>query len=108
MAHAFRVSVEAMCRRLEGLKLLPGGTFDSLKDRGFAIEQAKKVIGNLESSGRIQSPPRLILLAVDAYHKNLFSEGQLCEMLAMSRIELRMYLDLFENNGLDDAITFKN
>jgi Zn-dependent peptidase ImmA (M78 family)/DNA-binding XRE family transcriptional regulator len=107
MAHAFKVAVEAMCRRLEGLRLLPQGTFDSLKDRGFAIERAKSALGLREPVAQAKSPPRLMLLAVDAYRKDLLSEGQLCEMLAMDRVELREYLDLFGDSNLDDAISLQ-
>ncbi len=107
MAHALKVSVEAMCRRLEGLKLLPEGTFDSLKDRGFAVEAAKKIIGEQGSVNLINTPPRLILMAVEAYKQQLFSEGQLCEMLAMDRVELRGYLDALGGSELDESITFK-
>jgi Zn-dependent peptidase ImmA (M78 family)/transcriptional regulator with XRE-family HTH domain len=104
MAHAFKVAVEAMCRRLEGLKLLPQGTFDSLKERGFAIERARASVGLSEAVNQAKSPPRLMLLAVTAYRRDLLSEGQLCEMLALNRAELREYLDMFGDNHLDDAI----
>ena len=107
MAHAMKVSIEAMCRRLEGLQLLPKGTFDSLKDRGFAVEAAKKIIGEQGSVNLVNTPPRLILMAVEAYKQQLFSEGQLCEMLAMDRVELRGYFDALGGSELDDAITFK-
>lgn len=107
MAHFFRVAVEAMCRRLEALRLLPEGTYDSLKDRGFAIEAARKAIGDLPPIERSKPPPRLMLLATDAYQKGLLTEGQLCEMLAMDRVELRTHLDLFGDNTLDDAITLQ-
>jgi Zn-dependent peptidase ImmA (M78 family) len=104
MAHAFNVAVEAMCRRLEGLHLLPEGTFDSLRDRGFAIEAAKKAIVGTSPVIHSHSPPRLMLLAIDAHQKGLLSEGQLCEMLAIDRVELREYLDMFGDKTLNDAI----
>jgi Zn-dependent peptidase ImmA (M78 family)/DNA-binding XRE family transcriptional regulator len=105
MAHTFNVAVEAMCRRLEGLSLLPQGTFDSLKERGFQIEAAKRAIGDTALTSRSKPPPRLMLLATIAYQKGLLSEGQLCEMLSVGRVELREYLDLFGDNNLDDALT---
>ncbi len=108
MAHDFKVAVEAMCRRLEGLRLLPGGTFDSLKDRGFAIEAAKRAISDVPAAERSKSPPRLMLLATDAYQKGLLSEGQLCEMLAVDRVEMREQLDVLGNTNLDDAITVES
>jgi Zn-dependent peptidase ImmA (M78 family)/DNA-binding XRE family transcriptional regulator len=107
MAHAMKVSVEAMCRRLEGLRLLPSGTYDSLKERGFAVEAAKKIIGEQGGANFVSTPPRLILMAVEAYKQQLFSEGQLCEMLAMDRVELRSYFDALGGGDLDDAVAFK-
>ena len=107
MAHALNVSVEAMCRRLEGLQLLPNGTYDSLKNRGLAVETIKKAIGERGAVSLVRTPPRLILLAVEAYKKQLFSEGQLCKMLAMDRVELRGYLDSLGGSEMDEAITFK-
>src|ERR1019366_5983612 len=107
MAHALNVSVEAMCRRLEGLQLLPNGTYDSLKNRGLAVERIKKAIGERGAVSLVRTPPRLILLAVEAYKKQLFSEGQLCKMLAMDRVELRGYLDSLGVSEMDEAITFK-
>ncbi len=104
MAHVFKVSVEAMCRRLEALRLLPQGTFDSLKERGFAIESARRALLEASSSSQPKSPPRLLLLASEAHRKGLLSEGQLCEMLAMGRVEIREFLDLLSDTDLDDAI----
>jgi len=43
LAHQLSVSEEALCRRLEELNLLPAGTWDSLRDRGFSGELVRRV-----------------------------------------------------------------
>jgi Zn-dependent peptidase ImmA (M78 family)/DNA-binding XRE family transcriptional regulator len=97
LAHQFGVATEAMCRRLEELTLLPQGTWDSLRERGFASDLERKVSGEVV----IQvNPPlvstRLAYLASIARDRELLSEGQLCDLLAVERQELREALELFE------------
>jgi Zn-dependent peptidase ImmA (M78 family)/transcriptional regulator with XRE-family HTH domain len=105
IANYFRVSVESLTRRLEALKLLPQGTFDSLRDRGLAIESSKSALG-LTSASLLSTPSRLMLMASEAYREGLLSEGQLAEMLMLDRVELREQLDRFESGQIDDAIPF--
>jgi Zn-dependent peptidase ImmA (M78 family)/DNA-binding XRE family transcriptional regulator len=103
MAHAFHVSVEAMCRRLEGFGLVPSGTWDSLKDRGFTGEAVRQVLGDgPETEERPVVPPRLWLLAAGAYQRGLLSEGQLARMLHMDRVEVREMLDALGAEEDDD------
>ena len=104
MAHSFGVSFEAMMRRLEGLKLIPAGTFDSLKDRGFSVEEARQKIGLEKRLPLLSRPPRSTLLAVEAHRRGIFSEGQLSEMLALDRVQLREHLDSLGGDELNDEI----
>jgi Zn-dependent peptidase ImmA (M78 family)/DNA-binding XRE family transcriptional regulator len=106
IAHTFGVSFEAMTRRMEALKLLKHGTFDSLKERGFAIEEARRNLG-LASAPLFSSPPRLTLLAIEAHKRGLLSEGQLSNMLVLDRVQLREQLDSFGGSELDDAIAIE-
>lgn len=106
MAHTFNVSFEAMARRLEALGQIKHGTFDSLKERGFAVESAKRALG-LVAPARKYSPPRLTLLAVEANRRGILTEGQLCNMLALDRVQLREHLDGFGGEGLDDEIALE-
>lgn len=99
LAHTFHVSPEAMCRRLEELKLLPGGTWDSLKDRGFSGETVRAVLGDRPKTDDLVVPPRLWMLAAEAYRRDMLTEGQLAQMLHMDRVEVRNMLDTF---GLED------
>jgi len=97
LAHQFGVATEAMCRRLEELTLLPQGTWDSIRDRGFASDLERSAIG--EVSVQPKPPlisPRLAYLASIALDRELLSEGQLCDLLAVDRPELREALEPFE------------
>ena len=97
LAHQFGVATEAMCRRLEELTLLPQGSWDSLRDRGFASDLERGVIAE---EGVSPKPPlispRLAYLAATALDRELVSEGQLCDLLAVDRLELREALKPFE------------
>jgi Zn-dependent peptidase ImmA (M78 family)/DNA-binding XRE family transcriptional regulator len=97
LAHQFGVATEAMCRRLEELGLLPQGTWDSLRDRGFARELERSVLGEAGFQPKPSLiPPRLAYLASVALDREMLSEGQLCDLLAVDRLELRETLAPFE------------
>jgi Zn-dependent peptidase ImmA (M78 family)/DNA-binding XRE family transcriptional regulator len=97
LAHQFGVATEAMCRRLEELSLLPQGTWDSLRDRGFASDLERSVIGEAIVQPKPPLlPARLAYLAAIAIDRELLSEGQLCDLLAIDRTELRQALAPFE------------
>jgi Zn-dependent peptidase ImmA (M78 family) len=104
MAHAFGVSFEAMTRRLEALRLIRNGTFESLKERGFVVEEARRTL-NLQTPPLSASTPRITLLAVEAHQKGLLSEGQLSKMLALDRVQVRELLENFGGDELDDEIS---
>lgn len=97
LAHQFGVATEAMCRRLEELTLLPKGTWDSLRDRGFAGDLERGVLGDTTAHVKTSLiPPRLAYLASIALDRAVLSEGQLCDLLAVDRLELREALRPFE------------
>lgn len=88
--------------RLETLKLLKRGTWHSLKDRKFSGELVREVIGEQKSKGFV--PPRLWLLAAEAFAKELLTEGQLARLLHVDRVRLREIADSYGvggDNGLD-------
>jgi Zn-dependent peptidase ImmA (M78 family)/DNA-binding XRE family transcriptional regulator len=96
LAHQFGVATEALCRRLEELNLLPQGTWDSLRDRGFASELERSVIGTASGPPKPPLiPTRLAYLASIALEREVLSEGQLCDLLAVDRSELREALTPF-------------
>lgn len=94
MAHTWHVSPEAMCRRLEDLKHLPEGTWESLRARGFSGQAVKDVLGDQRREEDLFVPPRLWSLASEAHHRDLLTEGQLAELLRMQRGEVRRMLDV--------------
>lgn len=106
LASAFHVSTEAMCRQLERLELLPQGSFESLKQRGFNKEYVRGVLGDMAPTNeRMPSNPRLAHLVSSAYRRDLVSEGQLASMLGLDRVEVRELIDVFgEGNGDEFAI----
>lgn len=94
MAHQFNVSEEALCRRLEELGLLPNGTWDSLHDRGFSGQLVRQVFGDKPLESTLVLPPRLWLLAAQAYRQDLLSEGQLARLLRLDRVQVRAIIDV--------------
>jgi Zn-dependent peptidase ImmA (M78 family)/DNA-binding XRE family transcriptional regulator len=104
LAHQLSVSEEALCRRLEELNLLPSGTWDSLRDRGFSGELVRRVLGDKAAPAESAVPPRLWFLAAEAYRRGLLSEGQIARMLKTDRLEMRAMLDALgaeEGSGFD-------
>lgn len=103
LAHAFHVSPEAMCRQLERIELLPKGTFDSLRERGFNASFVRGIIGDPAPSRQLLPvTPRLAHLASSAYRRGLVSEGQLARMLSLDRVEVREVLGMFGGGETDE------
>jgi Zn-dependent peptidase ImmA (M78 family)/DNA-binding XRE family transcriptional regulator len=106
LAHFFRVSREAMVRRLEELTLVKPGTWDWFQSNGgITDEQAQQVLGDLlvpdayKFEADLPTTLRLNLLAAEVHRQGLLSEGQLARLLNLDRIELRQILDLGETEG---------
>ncbi len=100
LAHQFDVSPEAMCRRLEELELLADGTWSSIKERGFNSDLEREVLGDPEPTSRPPLvAPRLAYLAASALERELLSEGQLCDLLVVDRVQLRNTIAPFDAGG---------
>lgn len=104
LASAFGVAREAIVRRLEELRIAKHGTWDWFQaNGGITDEQARQVLGELpvrgssllEAQGAV--PPRLALLAREAWKRGFYSEGQLARLLKLDRHEVRELLDGVEN-----------
>ena len=90
VAHHYFVSVEAMMLRLEELRLLPGGTWERLRDRGFRVREAQAQLGLARRSPNDSSLPlRYQLLAVRAYEEENLTEGELARFLRVDRVSAR-------------------
>ncbi len=103
LAARFGVANEAFCRRLEDLSLLKKGTWESIKARGFSGDFARILLNNAEVDRNdfAEVTPRLWLLAAEAYERGLVSEGQLSQMLRLSRLEARAILDSLDGESID-------
>ena len=99
LAHSFGVSREAMVRRLEELGLARNGTWDWFQAHGGITDrQTEQVLGGSpkeeeDTSHRDCVPPRLALLAREAWKKTFYSEGQLARLLRLHRLDVRQLLD---------------
>lgn len=99
LAHESGISRQAMVRRLEDLSLVRKGTWSWFQDNGGITDrQAEEVLGtfpprhiDVSKSGDIL-PPRLSLLAREAWKRDFYSEGQLARLLRLGRIEVRKIL----------------
>lgn len=95
LSHLYRVSAEAMFRRLEELKRLPAGTWDTLKEkRQFSPEQARTALGLASETRPPMLPLRYRLLAQSAFdRRELLTEGQLARRLRVDRVSARLELE---------------
>lgn len=89
LSHLYRVSFQAMTRRLEELKLLPTGTWELLKKMGFQPNKARELVGLPAGEDKPSLPIRYRALVVQAYVNDHLTEGQLSERLLVSRVEAR-------------------
>lgn len=90
LAHLFGVSFQALVWRLEELKLLPAGTWDKLRALGFKVRAAQALVGIpslVPARGAL--PLRYELLAVQAFARDLLSEGELARYLQTDRVGAR-------------------
>lgn len=90
LASSYEVSAQAMALRLEGLRLVAGGWWDSLVRRGFKVHDARARIG-LPVTARDEDvlPRRAQYLAVEAYVDGELSEGRLARLLRADRVSAR-------------------
>ena len=117
LAHAFGISREAMVRRLEELSLAKEGTWDWFTaNGGITDDQACQVLGEIPnvSLNPVRAyghlPPRLALLAREAWKQELYSEGQLARLFRLNRHEIREVLDgaETEESEADELVKLPN
>jgi Zn-dependent peptidase ImmA (M78 family) len=112
LANFFGVSRQAMVMRLEELGLTKRGTWDWFSDNGgITDEQARQVLGrDEEERTEVGSPQssRLYLLAIDAWKKELISEGQMADLLKLNREMVRELLDEAQEDEVDDLFKLPN
>ena len=90
LANYYFVSVEAMMVRLEELRLLPAGTWERLRDRGFRVREAQEQLGlSPHPHDDATLPLRYRFLAVQAHAEGDLTEGELCRGLRQDRLSAR-------------------
>ena len=103
LAHLYYVSVEAMTRRLESLRLVGAGTWDRLQLGGFRVREAQQMLGlpTLPTDDNML-PARYRYLAAEAFQRGALSEGQLARFLRTDRLSARqMVLGLASRAEVD-------
>jgi Zn-dependent peptidase ImmA (M78 family)/DNA-binding XRE family transcriptional regulator len=100
LAHLYFVSVEALTRRLEELRLLSSGIWDRLEQAGFRVREAQEILKLPARSVPDQLlPARYMYLAIDAHLKEEISEGQLARFLRVDRLEARRLVEEFSGGA---------
>lgn len=95
LAHYYGVSVEALARRLEDLRLLPSGTWERLRASEFKIRAAQQELGLDRIPAQADRlPQRYQHLAFRAFSQELISEGQCARFLGISRMQSRRVAEL--------------
>ncbi|MHA6298765.1 ImmA/IrrE family metallo-endopeptidase [Devosia sp. CAU 1758] len=104
LADEYHISRQASCLRLEELGLAKKGTWSWFEGRGgITDEHAREVLGEpvflrdpAKSDADRPVSHRMSLMAHAAWKRDLMSEGQLAELLKISRLELRGIIDQIE------------
>ena len=90
LAHYYFTSLEALTRRLEGLRLVRLGTWDRLQDRGFRVREAQAILQLPQHRVSDSTlPTRYLYLAAEAFERGDLSEGQYARFLRVDRLEAR-------------------
>lgn len=118
LAQQYNVSRQACSLRLEALGLAKRGTWDWFeKHGGITDEHVREVLGEMperydpsKSDADRPIPHRLGLMAHAAWKRDLISEGQLAELLNVSRLELRETIDRIEleERDSDELLKLQN
>ncbi len=87
-------SFEGYMRRLEELKIVPGGYHDRLLSEDFKVQEAQRLLGIrsiLPEQPRF--PRRYTVMALEAHAKNLISSGELTRYLDTDALDAREQLE---------------
>jgi Zn-dependent peptidase ImmA (M78 family)/DNA-binding XRE family transcriptional regulator len=105
LANYYGVSIEALSYRLEGLSLLPTGTWDRLRDRGIKVRKVQQDLGLQQTTHRSdQLPVHFQNLAIDALEQGKITEGRFAHFLQVNRLEARRIALVLRHHstGVDD------
>ena len=107
LANYYGVSLEALALRMEGMALLPTGTWDRLRVRGIKVRKVQQDLGLQETAHRSdQLPVHYQHLAIDALEQGKITEGRFADFLEVDRLEARRIAEELRNHsaGIDDEI----
>ena len=93
MAIYFQVSIEAMIRRMEELRLAPRGSFDALQERRLGKSHINQVRNELNEPPPAKITPRLHMLAGAAFERELLSEQQIAKRLELDLPTVRAMIE---------------
>ncbi|MDE2480808.1 MAG: ImmA/IrrE family metallo-endopeptidase [bacterium] len=97
LADQFRVSFQAMCKRLESLGRIPKGTYEYVIDRGFRPIEAERSLGIERRTEALEPyPVRFIYMLASLRRSGSISEGDVVNFLQTDRLTARSILDAFE------------
>jgi Zn-dependent peptidase ImmA (M78 family)/DNA-binding XRE family transcriptional regulator len=105
LAHAYRVSVQALTLRLEDLRLVRAGTWDRLRDHNFQPRAAARMLGlEADDEHAAESLPfHYCILATQLYADGEITEGQLARYLGTDIVGARrVYQRLTETRDVSD------
>lgn len=100
LANYYGVSIEALALRMEGMALLPTGTWDRLRDRGIRVRKVQQELGLQESTHREDKlPAHYQHLAIDALEQGMITEGRFADFLEVDRLEARRIAEALRNHS---------
>jgi Zn-dependent peptidase ImmA (M78 family)/DNA-binding XRE family transcriptional regulator len=103
LAHYYGVSVEAMTRRLEDLKLLSAGLWEKLQARGFKVREMQRQLGLKPGGGQVQKLPiRYQYLTIEAFEQKLMSEGMLARFLGVDLLTARSMVENSKGGNMEE------
>jgi len=94
LAYYYGVSIEALTRRLEDLKLAGAGAWEKLKASGFKASEARAILG-IAGPPAVDDllPPRYRFVALEGYRDGKLSESQLAHFLRVDRMDARRIVE---------------
>lgn len=103
LSQLYGVSIQAMSLRLEELRLLPAGTWTGLKNAGFKVGAARKLLDLPPLEGECRRLPfRYELLAARAFMAGSISEERLMRFLELDRLAARARVDDLVGTSFDE------
>jgi Zn-dependent peptidase ImmA (M78 family)/DNA-binding XRE family transcriptional regulator len=100
LAHLYAVSVEAIIRRLEELRLIPAGTWGRMERRSLRAPVVPQIL-QIDHTEDEPFSPRYVALAIEAWQRAELSESQLARILRTDRLGARDRIERFQPDATD-------